>query len=101
MSDKISFKAEVAKIKLLQTNLVHVQLIKQDQEKINALISKHALTFILEVKEGDKISVFGHYNKRKQFIIEKYLNPKALDNQTLDLPSHLSYPRQRRNGHVQ
>lgn len=100
MSDKMTFKAQVGKIKLIQANLVHVQLIKQDQDPINALISKKALSFILEVKEGDTISVFGHYNKRKQFIIDKYLNSKALTNQSLDLPGHLSYPSQRRDGHA-
>lgn len=99
MTDKFNYQGKVTQIKLIPTKqnpLVHVKLSVNQEENINALVGKKALSFILDVQEGDEIAVYGHYNAKKQFIIEKYLNAKAKTNQAPSLPSHLHYPSERR-----
>ncbi len=40
--------------------------------EINRLAHKHGLNFLYEVSSGSRVAFYGHYNKRKQFIIDKY-----------------------------
>lgn len=41
--------------------------------RINLLIARDPLTFLLKVGPGDLIHVLGHFNNRHQFVLEKYL----------------------------
>lgn len=95
MQEKYSYQGRVCQLKLIPTQqnpLVHVKLALSNRETINALIGRKALSFLLDVQEGDQVAIFGHYNHKQQFIIEKYLNAKSHSNQRPDLPSHLHYP---------
>ena len=58
-----------------------------------AIFARKALTFMLEVQVGDIISIYGHYNQRQQFIIEKYLIKQKMI-QTNEQP--FNYPKQKR-----
>ena len=88
-------KGRVVKLKLIKAQeptLVHVSLEIESGELVRCLIAKQALTFMMEVQEGDQISVFGHYNQRQQFVIQKYLTAYKHDPLDLPLPKHLKYP---------
>ena len=60
----------VFKLKLIDHPLNPTDLVHQD---INCLITYRALSFILRVHIGDIIVIYGHYNQRKQFIVQRYL----------------------------
>ncbi|MDT2704817.1 hypothetical protein [Enterococcus dispar] len=47
--------------------LVYFQL-----NEYHCLIATHALNFLADVAVNRTISVVGHYNSRKQFIVRKY-----------------------------
>lgn len=50
----------------------------------------------MDVTVGDTIDVYGHYNQRQQFIIEKYLSNQIQANHQLsDHPAHLKYPKRK------
>ncbi|WP_124058555.1 hypothetical protein [Vaginisenegalia massiliensis] len=81
-------------IKAQDPALVHLKVLTSNQETIHALVAKQAYDFILKVQVGDELSLFGHYNQRKQFIIDKYLIRHQAP-QVNSLPPHLSYPSKR------
>lgn len=93
-----SYKGTVLRtkiIKALDPTLVYLKLaLNEDNNKIiKALVAKNALTFLMDVQEGDTITIYGHYNHRKQFIVDKYLSAfRERHRQLKDTPSHLSYP---------
>ena len=92
---KQSLTGTISYIKIIQAEnptLAYVRIETKSQETISALISKHTLNFIYDVQVGDTIQVYGHFNQRQQFIIEKYLSTHKLKNHQLNLPNHLSYP---------
>lgn len=64
----------VFKLKLIDHPLNPTDLVHQD---INCLIAYRALSFILKVHIGDIIVIYGHYNQRKQFIVQRYLVERA------------------------
>lgn len=58
------------KLKLIDSSINPKSLI---QKEIVALIVRRPLTFLLEVQPNDLIIIYGHFNQRKQFIVERYL----------------------------
>ncbi|MBG9980834.1 hypothetical protein HZY91_07815 [Facklamia sp. DSM 111018] len=85
MEEKVQFKGQVTYQKIIkasQPTLVLFKLKLLDHplnpplligQEITAIIARKALTFMLDVSKDDQIVIFGHYNQRKQLIIEKYL----------------------------
>ncbi|MGJ3947079.1 hypothetical protein [Levilactobacillus brevis] len=63
-------------IKILKLNplLMYVGLWADNQdETVNCLIHKNALDFFYRVTMDSKVAFFGHYNSRKQFIVDKFM----------------------------
>lgn len=93
------FQGHVTQQKIIQAQNPTMVLIKlrlaNDNEMV-AILARHALTFMLEVQVGDLIMIYGHYNQRKQFIIEKYLLKHKVQPESKDTQSHLRYPKQKR-----
>lgn len=93
------FEGRVIQQKIIQADnptMVLIKLRLKDETDMLAILARHALTFLLEVEPGDLLAIYGHYNHRKQFIIEKYLL-KQKDHPALpDEKAHLRYPKQRR-----
>lgn len=97
--EKQTFKARVGKVKLIpatQPLMAYVLLILDDGQKINGLLVRQVLTFMMEVAEGDTLSVYGHYNSRAQFVIERYLTAHKGDPFTQGHPAHLHYPHRKK-----
>ena len=99
MDNKFTYQGQIINIKIIKAQnptLVHIQMQLKKQELLNAIIAKNALTFILDVQINDTISIFGHYNHRKQFVVERYLNPRSeINRQCKDWPNHLYYPKRK------
>lgn len=94
-SMKQSLTGTVKKIKIIRAEnptMAYVKLHLDSQQEISAIIAKNTLTFMLDVQIEDIIHVYGHFNDRQQFIIEKYLNSNKIHNHHLNLPKHLAYP---------
>lgn len=51
--------------------LVRFEL-KTDEQSYNCLVAKDAFNFVYLAEENAPISIFGHFNKRKQLIVDKY-----------------------------
>ncbi|WP_076647350.1 hypothetical protein [Latilactobacillus sakei] len=51
--------------------LVRFEL-KTDDQSYNCLVAKDAFNFVYLAEENAPISIFGHFNKRKQLIVDKY-----------------------------
>lgn len=51
--------------------LVRFEL-KAPEQSYNCLVAKDALNFMCVAEEAAGISIFGHLNKRKQLIVDKY-----------------------------
>lgn len=92
------FQGQVKQQKIIQADKPTMVLIKlqlTDDTEMLAIIAKHALTFMLEVQIGDLLAIYGHYNHRQQFIIEKYLITQSDKHDEVE-SSHLRYPKQKR-----
>ena len=66
----INLKGTISQIKVLKMSdhpLVYFQL-----NEYHCLIATHALNFLADVAVNSTISVVGHYNARKQFVVKKY-----------------------------
>ena len=66
----INLKGTISQIKVLKMSdhpLVYFQL-----NEHHCLIATHALNFLADVAVNSTISVVGHYNDRKQFVVKKY-----------------------------
>lgn len=65
----------VSKIRILKhlnnRPLIRFTLESQGQ-KINCLIASHSLNFLADVGEDMRLSVYGQFNQRKQFVVKKY-----------------------------
>ena len=85
------FEGYVTKTKLISPEFALVK-IQTKHEEITAYIGHKALTFLMDVNTGDRISVYGHLNQRKQLIISRYW-VALTEHQTL--PPHLHYPSQK------
>lgn len=83
-------QGEIRKIKLINSDppLVYFQL-----EEEHCLIARHALNFFAEAAPGSNVVVFGHKNRRGQFITDHY---RVLEKNQLWLDFSLSpYPRKK------
>lgn len=92
--ERFQYSGRVNKLKLIkadQPTLAYVELEVEQSQVVKAIIAKEALSFLYEVQQGDRIAVYGHYNDRQQFVIERYLTPNK-NRPSSDLPDHLSYP---------
>lgn len=93
--EHISIKGQVRQIKIIKAKptLVYMKLESvSDAKLIHALIAKQPLQFMLDVAEEDIIVVYGHYNSRNQFIVEKYLMQEK-KHSLRNYPAHLHYPK--------
>lgn len=83
-------QGEIQKIKLINNDppLVYFQL-----GEAHCLIARHALNFFAEAATGSNVVVFGHQNKRGQFITDHY-RVLAKNQLWLDF-SMSSYPRKK------
>lgn len=43
-----------------------------DEQSYNCLVAKDAFNFVYLAEKNAPISIFGHFNKRKQLVIDKY-----------------------------
>lgn len=41
-------------------------------DDVNCLIARNSLTFFADAAEGMRITIAGYYNKRNQFIVQRY-----------------------------
>lgn len=90
------FTGKVISQKIIQADnptMILIKLMLNNDTEILAIFARKALSFILDVQVGDIISIYGHYNKRQQFIIEKYLIKQKMT-QTNEQP--FNYPKQKR-----
>lgn len=46
--------------------------LKTPEQSYNCLVAKDAFNFVYMAQEGAPISIFGHFNKRHQLIVDKY-----------------------------
>ncbi|MGO4927035.1 hypothetical protein ACTQ45_00250 [Fundicoccus sp. Sow4_D5] len=93
------FQGHIIQQKIIQADnptMVLIKLRLDDESEMVAILARHALTFMLEVQVGDLLSIYGHYNHRKQFIIEKYLLKQKINLDHTDAKGHLHYPKQKR-----
>ncbi|MDT3394429.1 MAG: hypothetical protein LIR10_07655 [Bacillota bacterium] len=51
--------------------LVRFEL-KTAEQSYNCIVAKDALNFMYLAEEAAPISIFGHFNKRKQLVVDKY-----------------------------
>ncbi|WP_185150152.1 hypothetical protein [Fundicoccus ignavus] len=90
------FTGKVISQKIIQADnptMILIKLMLDNDTEMLAIFARKALTFMLEVQVGDIISIYGHYNQRQQFIIEKYLIKQKMI-QTNEQP--FNYPKQKR-----
>lgn len=90
------FTGKVISQKIIQADnptMILIKLLLDNDTEMLAIFARKALTFMLEVQVGDIISIYGHYNQRQQFIIEKYLIKQKMI-QTNEQP--FNYPKQKR-----
>lgn len=92
-----SIKGRVKQVKIVNANPILVYLKLEpltDTNIIHGLVAKQPLQFMLDVSEEDLICVYGYYNTRNQFIVEKYLMQEKVH--TLkNYPDHLQYPKKK------
>ena len=70
------FTGKVISQKIIQADnptMILIKLMLDNDTEMLAIFARKALTFMLEVQVGDIISIYGHYNQRQQFIIEKQI----------------------------
>lgn len=59
--------------------LVRFEL-KTPEQSYNCLVAKDAFNFVYLAQEGAPISIFGHFNKRHQLIVDKYYVKNVIRN---------------------
>lgn len=52
--------------------LLYVKIEDDTGTQVNCLIHKHGLNFLYEATVNSHVALYGHYNCRKQFVIDKY-----------------------------
>lgn len=95
---KLQFKGIVLKQRIIKAEaptLAYIEFLRDDQEIIHAIIARNTLTFMLEVAAQDRLTIFGHFNARQQFVIEKYLIHSKAD-LNREQGNQLNYPKQRK-----
>lgn len=69
-------------VKILKLNplMLYVRVFDETTRKpINCILARHALTFFYELQSDSRLALYGHYNNRKQFIINKFMIQHALE----------------------
>lgn len=66
----MSMSGIVTSIKILKMSERPLVYFKLDEQ--SCLIAFHSLSFLADVENGMRIAVAGHFNKRKQFVVQKY-----------------------------
>ena len=80
-------------IKPMNPTLVYVEIKAEAEKIVRCIIARQALTFLMDVAVGDLIQIYGHYNNRQQFVIERYTSNQIQANRSaVDHPPHLRYP---------
>ncbi|WP_101377754.1 hypothetical protein [Latilactobacillus sakei] len=59
--------------------LVRFEL-KTPEQGYNCLVAKDAFNFVYLAQEGAPISIFGHFNKRHQLIVDKFHVKNVIQN---------------------
>ncbi|WP_424349276.1 hypothetical protein ACPBEH_00070 [Latilactobacillus sp. 5-91] len=59
--------------------LVRFEL-KTPEQRYNCLVAKDAFNFVYLAHEGVQISIFGHFNKRRQLIVDKFHVKNVIQN---------------------
>ena len=99
--DKLQIKGQLVKSKFIQAKdaqLLYIQVLSKQNETINALLAKHGLEFLMDHQEGDPVTLYGHYNQKHQFVVEKYLSAqKGTSLYDPKQPKHLKYPHQKKS----
>lgn len=52
---------------------VRVQAVDTDAKPLNCIVVKHALTLYYQLKPNARLALYGHYNRRHQFVITKFM----------------------------
>ncbi|WP_341778579.1 hypothetical protein [Levilactobacillus sp. HBUAS70063] len=52
--------------------LLYVKIEDDTGAQVNCLVHKHGLNFLYEATAESRVALYGHYNWRKQFVIDKY-----------------------------
>ncbi|BDZ30307.1 hypothetical protein RA086_03865 [Lactiplantibacillus sp. WILCCON 0030] len=52
---------------------VRVQRLDDPEKTINCLVVKHALTLYYQLQADAQLALYGHYNQRHQFVINKFM----------------------------
>lgn len=63
-------KGTVAKIRTLKFSAK--PLVRFSLDNTNCLIANHSLNFLADVDENMELIVYGYYNKRNQFVVQRY-----------------------------
>ena len=66
----ISMNGIVSSVKILKYSERPLVFFKLDD--VSCLIAGHSLNFLADVENGMRIVIGGHYNSRKQFVVQKY-----------------------------
>lgn len=67
----------VSEVKVLNLSPLIYFKLKTDDQEINCLIHRHALNFMEFAGKGSHVAIFGQYNRRKQFVIHKFMIQEA------------------------
>lgn len=52
--------------------LLYVKVEDDAGSTINCLIHRHGLNFLYQATTDSQVAMYGHYNSRKQFVIDKF-----------------------------
>jgi len=52
---------------------VRVQAVDTAAKPLNCIVVKHALTLYYQLKPNARLALYGHYNRRHQFVITKFM----------------------------
>ncbi|WP_203648344.1 hypothetical protein [Secundilactobacillus yichangensis] len=52
--------------------MLYIPILTVDGQTLHCIVVQHALDFLYRAHANAKIAVYGHYNQRHQFVINKY-----------------------------
>ncbi|RRK11647.1 hypothetical protein D1831_00805 [Lactiplantibacillus garii] len=52
---------------------VRVRPLEEDAAPIHCIVVKHALTLFYQLQPDARLALYGHYNRRHQFVITKFM----------------------------
>lgn len=53
--------------------MLYVSIRLSSAQTVHCLVTQHSLDFLYRAQHRSRIAVYGHYNQRHQFVINKYL----------------------------